>query len=60
MKMLLKFCEPTFKQIILMTSILKYISALDLRGNCGVVMQDCLIFSDTIERNIAMSDGEID
>lgn len=30
------------------------------RTNCGVVMQDGVIFSDTIARNIAASDGEID
>ena len=30
-----------------------------LRENCGVVMQDGFIFSDTIERNIAMGDENI-
>ena len=30
------------------------------RENCGVVMQDGIIFSDTIERNIVMNDEEID
>lgn len=30
------------------------------RRQCGVVMQDGVIFSDTIARNIAAADGEID
>lgn len=31
-----------------------------LRSQCGVVMQDGVIFSESIARNIAVSDGEID
>ena len=30
------------------------------RGKCGVVMQESVIFSDTIARNIAMDDGDTD
>lgn len=30
------------------------------RSQCGVVMQDGVIFSESIERNIAVGDGEID
>ena len=30
------------------------------RRQCGVVMQDCVIFSDTIARNIAVGDGDVD
>lgn len=30
------------------------------RSQCGVVMQDGVIFSESIERNIAVSDGEVD
>ena len=30
------------------------------RRQCGVVMQDGVIFSESIERNIAVSDGEVD
>ena len=30
------------------------------RGQCGVVMQDGVIFSESIARNIAIDDGEID
>jgi len=35
------------------------ISPKNLRENCGVVMQDGFIFSDTIERNIATGDENI-
>lgn len=30
------------------------------RGQCGVVMQDGVIFSESIERNIAVDDGPVD
>lgn len=30
------------------------------RRQCGVVMQDGVIFSESIARNIAVDDGEID
>ena len=30
------------------------------RGQCGVVMQDGVIFSESIERNIAVDDGAVD
>ncbi len=39
------------------------IGAYDLRwwrGRCGAVMQDGVIFSDSIARNIAAGDGEVD
>ena len=35
------------------------ISANGFKKNCGVVMQDGFIFSDTIERNIATNDEKI-
>lgn len=53
MKLLLKFYEPTSGDIYFNHSNLKEISPKNLRKNCGVVMQDGYIFSDTIERNIA-------
>ncbi len=59
-KLLLKFYEPTQGEIYFNHSNLKEISPKDLRGNCGVVMQDGHIFSDTIERNIATGDEIID
>lgn len=60
MKMLLKFYEPVSGGIFYNHLDVTDISPLDLRKNCGVVMQDGFIFSDTIERNIATSDENID
>ena len=60
MKMLLKFYEPLTGEIFLNDHPLNAISALSWRKNCGVVMQDGFIFSDTIGRNIATSDIHID
>lgn len=40
-----------------------FLSLYDIKwwhNRCGVVMQDGVIFSETIARNIAVSDGEID
>ena len=59
-KMLLKFYEPVNGEINFNHLNINDISPLDLRKNCGVVMQDGFIFSDTIERNIATSDENID
>lgn len=60
MKMLLKFYEPVSGEINFNHLNINEISPLDLRKNCGVVMQDGFIFSDTIERNIATNDENID
>lgn len=59
MKMLLKFYEPVSGEINFNHLNINEISPLDLRKNCGVVMQDGFIFSDTIERNIATNDENI-
>ncbi|AZA88345.1 peptidase domain-containing ABC transporter [Chryseobacterium shandongense] len=60
MKMLLKFYEPVSGEINFNHLNITDISPLDLRKNCGVVMQDGFIFSDTIERNIATNDEDVD
>ncbi len=60
MKMLLKFYKPVKGNIFYNYDDLETISPKSLRENCGVVMQDGYIFSDTIERNIATGDYEID
>ena len=60
MKLLLKFYEPVKGDITVDGVGLSTISATNWRTNCGVVMQDGYIFSETIERNIAMGDEEID
>lgn len=59
MKMLLKFYEPVSGEITFNHLNINDISPLDLRKNCGVVMQNGFIFSDSIERNIATSDENI-
>jgi len=59
MKLLLKFYEPVSGEIIFNHLNLKDISAESLRKNCGVVMQDGFIFSDTIERNIVTGADDI-
>jgi ATP-binding cassette subfamily B protein len=56
MKLLLKFYEPTEGKLFFNSENINNISPKNLRENCGVVMQDGFIFSDTIERNIAMGD----
>ncbi|MDR6763872.1 ATP-binding cassette subfamily B protein [Flavobacterium sp. 2755] len=60
MKLLLKFYEPTHGELFFNDENINNISAKSLRQNCGVVMQDGFIFSDTIERNIATGDEKID
>ncbi|HOU27324.1 MAG TPA: ATP-binding cassette domain-containing protein, partial [Paludibacteraceae bacterium] len=60
MKLLLKFYEPVNGNIFYNSHNVKNLSAKSLRQNVGVVMQDGYIFSDTIERNIATGDEEID
>lgn len=59
-KLLLKFYEPCQGRILFNCSDLKEVSPADLRRHCGVVMQDGIIFSNTIERNIATSEEDID
>lgn len=60
MKLLLLFYEPTSGTIKINQDDLLQISPLSWRKNCGVVMQDGYIFADTIERNIATEDINID
>jgi ATP-binding cassette, subfamily B, bacterial len=60
MKLLLKFYQPIYGQIKIGGTDLKSISSSSWRSECGVVMQDGYIFSDTIVRNIALSDEEFD
>lgn len=60
MKLLLRFYEPTKGHIFFNGENILNISPKNIRENCGVVMQDGYIFSDTIERNIATGDEVID
>jgi len=59
MKLLLKFYKPTEGNIFYNDIDINKLSAKNIRENCGVVMQDGFIFSDTIERNIATRDENI-
>jgi ATP-binding cassette subfamily B protein len=59
-KLLLGFYPPTEGNIKIGDLNLRNFSHRLWRQNCGVVMQDGFIFSDTIARNIAVSDEKID
>jgi len=60
MKLLLRFYDPTGGQIYYGEHDILALSPKSIRENTGVVMQDGHIFSDTIERNIATGDRNID
>ncbi|MEH0007828.1 MAG: peptidase domain-containing ABC transporter [Flavobacteriales bacterium] len=60
MKLLLKFYEPIRGDIRLNGCDLAELSPSNWRRNCGVVMQEGYIFSDTLERNIATGEATID
>lgn len=60
MKMLLRFYNPVGGKIWFDDSDILDLSPKSIRENCGVVMQDGFIFSDTIERNIATGNSLID
>ena len=59
-KLLLKFYSPTEGKIFFEENNINDISTVFLHKNCGVVMQDGFIFSDTIKRNIITADEKID
>lgn len=54
LKLLLRFYEPNKGEIRLGDAALRNVGHAMWRGQCGVVMQDGFIFSDTIARNIAV------
>jgi ATP-binding cassette, subfamily B, bacterial len=58
-KMLLGFYPPIKGEISIGGSSLDNFSQRMWRGKCGVVMQDGFIFSDTIAKNIAVSEETI-
>lgn len=59
-KLLLGFYPPSGGQITVGDTRLDNFNQSWWRGRCGVVMQDGFIFSDTIARNVAVSDEIID
>jgi ATP-binding cassette subfamily B protein len=56
LKLLLRFYEPEKGEINVGGQGLGTMSFKSWRGQCGVVMQEGFIFSDTIARNIAVGD----
>ena len=56
LKLLLKFYEPSAGEIRLGDTNLTTVSHRLWRSECGIVMQDGFIFSDTIAQNITVSD----
>ncbi len=60
LKLLLRFSDPVSGEILLGSQNLSNYNIREWRRNCGVVMQDGYIFSDTIMNNIGVSDEDID
>ncbi len=59
-KLLLGFYEPVMGEILIGNTKLKNMSNKLWRENCGVVMQDGFIFSDTMANNIALDKDLLD
>jgi ATP-binding cassette subfamily B protein len=59
MKLLLKFYKPTSGKILIGGEDFQQLLSSKWRDKCGIVMQDGYIFSDTIARNIALVDEEV-
>ncbi len=59
-KLLLGFYQPVVGEILIGDKALKSFSGSFWRSQCGSVMQDGYIFSDTIENNISLSDPVTD
>jgi ATP-binding cassette subfamily B protein len=57
LKMILGFYQPTCGEILLNQKNLKEYNNSAWRANCGTVMQESFIFSDTIINNIGISDN---
>ena len=60
MKLLLKFHEPSSGQIMIGNQSLQAMHSGWWRGQCGVVMQEGFIFSDTLRQNIIGGDERPD
>ena len=60
LKMILGFYEPVSGSILLGDKPLKDYNASSWRQSCGVVMQEGFVFSDTIARNIALTEEQPD
>ena len=60
LKLLLKFYPPTEGDIHINGTNFEDLSSKEWRNQCGTVMQDGFIFSDTIAHNIAVDGQKID
>ncbi|MBU2974964.1 peptidase domain-containing ABC transporter [Zobellia sp. B3R18] len=60
LKLLLKFYEPQTGSIDIDSTSLKKLSHKNWRDQCGVVLQEGFIFSNTIAKNIAIGTETID
>lgn len=60
LKMMLGFYEPASGEVLLGSNRIGEYSPSAWRRQCGTVMQDGFIFSDTIENNIGVSDESPD
>jgi len=58
-KLLLQYYEPAKGEIIIGNQVLQNLNTKWWRKQCGTVMQDGFLFSESIARNIAVSDEEI-
>lgn len=59
-KLLLGYYQPIEGNILIDDTNLKTMNLKEWRKKCGVVMQDGYIFTESIARNIAINDNEID
>jgi len=59
-KLLLKFYDPVKGEIKVGDQNLTNVNPNTWRSQCGIVMQDGYIFSDSIAKNIALSDEDMD
>lgn len=59
-KLLLQFYKPVEGEVLVGDNDLTKFNSTWWRNRCGAVMQDGFIFSESIARNIAVSDEEID
>lgn len=59
MKLLLGYYQPIEGDILIDDTNLKVINLKEWRRKCGVVMQEGYIFTESIARNIAIDDNEI-
>lgn len=59
-KLILGYYSHISGSILIQNQDIRNINLKDWRSHCGVVMQDGVIFSESIARNIAVEDGDID